>query len=163
MQPHITAHRYNQSVTPPCTNMRLRRIFERQHVPPGIIAIAIVLLLTALYLLVVATQFAGPMPLARAAFLLKGFETMGPVVLLAAAVIAIALAIGLITLHRWARRATFFLIAVLVALSIPAASSALTDFRLTTLAREGIKIVACVAAWVYLRQNEVKEAFEHSR
>ena len=71
-------------------------------------------------------------------------------------------AAGLMRQRNWARLAACALALLLVAGAVPTVSSAVVDFRFLTLAREGAKVILGVLVLFYLRQPEVRAAFQNS-
>jgi len=135
---------------------------ERVGHPAGAVTgIAVIFASAALALAVLAVLTAfGRLPLAAGAFLVgSGMETAGPAVFLVFAVLSAITAVGLWRLARWARWLAIGLAAWGMWQAVPAISSAVVDFRVVALLREGIAfIVRGVMVW-YLMQGETKEAF----
>lgn len=92
----------------------------------------------------------GDIPLASGAVLLGGLETMGPAAFVIGACAALFTGYGLLKLQPWARRVTIVFAAALLVMSIPSASSAVADFRLAAVVRDGLKIIAAVIIMRYL-------------
>src|SRR6266571_2962023 len=107
--------------------------------PLGVTAIAGSLLLVSAFLFLTgALAAAGQVALSKAAFLLEGLQLMGPAVFfLVGSAVAVS-AVGLLGLCNWARRTTSVLLAVTVGGAIPAISSAVVDFRISSLLPEAL-------------------------
>jgi hypothetical protein len=131
------------------------------HPAGGVTGIAVIFASAALALAVLAVMTAfARLPLAAGAFLVgSGMEIAGPAVFLVFAVLAAITAAGLLRLASWARWLAIGLAAWGMWQAVPAISSAVVDFRVLALLREGIAfIVRGVIVW-YLMQGETKETF----
>jgi hypothetical protein len=91
--------------------------------------------------------------------LLGGLELAGPYMFLLFGSVGAAIGWGLLRLNNWARRAAVALAIAGVVLLVPSVSSAVADFRLTTLAWGGLGVMARVIVAWYLYQTTVAESF----
>lgn len=129
--------------------------------PAGVIAIAIVFFLVALYLaslggLLLATPDAVSLTVATP--LLHGLELAGPFMFLIAALVAAGVGFALLRLNHLGRLAAIVIAVAGVVLLIPKVSAEATDFSLSfLLAGMGITIRVMIA-W-YLWQGRVAEHF----
>ena len=130
--------------------------------PAGVTAIAGLFLLAAGYLLVVGLLMLarpGLVSLAAGADLLGGLEVAGPYVFLLTSVLGAAIALELLHLHNWARRAAMLIAMMGVVLALPRVSNAVVDFRIGQLAGGGLGLmVRGVIIW-YLYQAPVRKLF----
>ena len=130
--------------------------------PAGVTAVAFAFLLAAAYLLAVGlTMLARPglISMAAGAELLGGLELAGPYMFLLVAAVGVAVALGLLRLHRWARWIAILIAMIGMVLLLPSVSSALIDFRFGRLVWGGLGvIIRSMIVW-YLFQEPVKEAF----
>ena len=128
----------------------------------GVSLIATLFLLTAAYLIVVAAVMLispGTISLSAGADLLGGLEVAGPYMFLLMAVVGLAIGVGLLRLHSWARRVAILSALLGMVLLLPAVSSAALDFRIATLVWGGLGVmVRAMIVW-YLYQQPVKEVF----
>jgi hypothetical protein len=133
------------------------------ELPAGVSAVASVFLLAATYLLTVGlTMLARPglVSMAAGAELLGGLELAGPYMFLLMAAVGVAVGLGLLRLHNWARWIAILMAMIVVVLLLPSVSSAIFDFRLGKLAWGGLgTMVRVLIAW-YLYQAPVRDAFE---
>lgn len=129
--------------------------------PGGVAAVSWLLALVA----VTSFAFAAllvvhAVPLSYGSVLLQGgLEQSGPIAFLLYGTLALALARALWIRRGWARRLTLLLAAIGVALAVPAISSAVADGRASSIAREGLQIIARVAVIFYLSQEPVRDWF----
>jgi hypothetical protein len=131
-----------------------------QPPPRGVAGLALSLLVASAYLLVLTALIAtSRVSLMSGAYLLEGLEVMGPLVFLLAALLAAIAGVGLWYCRNWARRLALLLAVAFLAGAVPTVSSAVIDFRFTTLLREGIKVIAGAAACYYLTQPDTRAAF----
>ena len=132
--------------------------------PIGVNLIATLFLLTAAYLLVIGVVMLlspGAVSLSAGADLLGGLEVAGPYMFLLIAVVATAIGAGLLRLHNWARRLAILAALLGMVLLLPSVSSAVLDFRISTLLWGGLGVmIRAMIVW-YLYQQPVKEAFNH--
>jgi hypothetical protein len=131
--------------------------------PAGVTAVAIAFFGSAAYLLAVGlTMLARPglISLAAGAELLGGLELAGAYMFLLAAGLGVAVAFGLLCLHRWARWTAILLALIGLALLLPSVSRLLIDFRFGKLVQGGLGVMARTMIVWYLFQEPVKEAFE---
>jgi multidrug transporter EmrE-like cation transporter len=130
--------------------------------PIGVSLIAILFLLTAVYLIVVGALMLfspGTISMSSGADLLGGLEVAGPYMFLLIAVVATAIGAGLLRLHSWARRLAILAALLGMVLLLPSVSSAVLDFRIAQLIWGGLGVmVRAMIVW-YLYQLPVKEAF----
>ena len=130
--------------------------------PAGVSAVAAAFSLAAVYLLAVGlTMLASPglVSMAAGAELLGGLELAGPYMFLLIGTLGAGLALGLWRLHRWARWLAILVAMTGVVMLLPGVSSAMLDFRIGKLAREGLgTMVRAMIVW-YLFQEPVREAF----
>jgi hypothetical protein len=130
--------------------------------PAGITVIAILFFMAAAYLLVpglIMLLRPGTLSMMLGSPLLGGLELGGPYMFILFGAAGAAVGWGLWRLNNWARRAAVVLAVAGVALLVPSVSSAVVDFRVTTLAWGGLGvIVRVIVAW-YLYQAPVVEAF----
>src|SRR5437868_13296529 len=130
--------------------------------PIGVSLIAILFLLTAVYLIVVGALMLfspGTISMSSGADLLGGLEVAGPYMFWLVAVVATAIGVGLLRLHSWARRLAILAALLGMVLLLPSVFSAVLDFRITQLIWGGLGVmVRAMIVW-YLYQQPVKEAF----
>jgi hypothetical protein len=130
--------------------------------PAGVTAVAITFLLAAAYLLAVGLSMLarpGLISMAVGAELLGGLELAGPYMFLLMAAVGVAVALGLLRLHKWARWTATLIAMIGIALLLPSVSGAVLDFQFGNLAWGGLgTIVRAMIVW-YLYQPAVKEAF----
>jgi hypothetical protein len=132
--------------------------------PRIVTAIAILFLLSAVYLSAVGlTMLIRPdlISMAVGAVLLGGLETAGPYMFLLAGATGIAVAIGLLRLHNWARRVAALLALIGIVLLIPRLSGAVIALRMPTLAWSGLEIIIRVVVVFSLYQAPVSEPFQN--
>jgi hypothetical protein len=130
--------------------------------PAGITTVAVAFLLAAGYLLVVGlTMLASPglVSMAAGAELLGGLELAGPYMFLLVAGVGVAVGLGLLRLHRWARWMAILIALVGVVFLLPSVSSALIDFRFGRLVWGGLEVMVRTMIVWYLFQGPVKGAF----
>jgi hypothetical protein len=133
-------------------------------IPTGVVAIAIVFVLAAVYLsLVGAVMLASPgaASMALGAPLLGGLELAGPYMFLLTAVVAVLIGWGLLRLNNWARRAAIAVGFVGVVMLVPAVSAAAVDLH-ASLVWSGLGIMVRVMIVWYLFHEPVKETFTKS-
>ncbi len=124
--------------------------------PKSVFVIACLCWLVAAYLAVTGILAAfGVQPLRSGAFLLEGFELMGPVIFFLTAVVTAAIGFALIKRLSFARRLAILLFALVGFAAIPALSSAVLEFRWLTLTAEGAKLLVCVLVIFELMQPDV--------
>jgi hypothetical protein len=126
-------------------------------VPP-----AAVFLVAAAYLLVVGVTMLlrpGVVSMAAGAELLGGLELAGPYMFLLVSAMGMAVAFGLLRLHRWARWVAILLAMIGVVLLIPSVSSAVVFFRFGKLAWGGLGVMLRTMIVWYLFQEPVGNAF----
>jgi hypothetical protein len=132
--------------------------------PVGVSLIAALFLLTAAYLIVVGVVMLlipGKVSISAGADLLGGLEVAGPYMFLLMAVVGLAIGVGLLRIHNWARRLAIVTALLGMVLLLPAVSSAVLDFRIAKLVWGGLGVmVRAMIVW-YLYQPPVKEAFTH--
>jgi multidrug transporter EmrE-like cation transporter len=130
-------------------------------IPIGVVVIAIVFVLAALYLGLVGVVMVvspGAASMALGAPLLNGLELAGPYMFLLTAGVLGLIGGGLLRLNNWARRAALIMGFVGVVMLVPAVSAAAVDLRLS-LVWSGLGIVVRVMIVWYLFQEPVKEKF----
>jgi hypothetical protein len=147
--------------------VRLRFLpFAQSHrdvsssIPTGVIAIAILFFLAAVYLgFLGAIMLASPgaVSMALGAPLLGGLELAGPYMFLLMSGLGALLGWGLLRLNNWARRATIVVGFIGVVMLVPGVSAA-ADFR-ASLLWAGLGIVVRVMIVWYLYQAPIKEEF----
>ncbi len=94
------------------------------------------------------------------ASLLGGLELAGPYMFLLTGAVAAVTGLGLLRLNNWARRVAIALAILGVLLLVPSVSSAVVDFRASTLAWGGFGVmIRVIIAW-YLFQEPVRIAFQ---
>jgi hypothetical protein len=100
------------------------------------------------------------LPLRSGAYVLEGFELMGPVVFFLAA--GTAATVGFALLRRWpgARRLAILLFALFASAAIPSISSAVMEFRWLVIVTEGAKLLSSVVLIFYLMQPETVAYFQ---
>jgi len=132
--------------------------------PIAVSLIAILFLLTAVYLIVIAIVMLlspGSVSMSSGADLLGGLEVAGPYMFLLVAAVAMAIGVGLLRLSNWARRLAIVTALLGMVLLLPSVSSAVIDFRIAQLIWGGLGVmVRAMIVW-YLYQRPVKEAFTH--
>ena len=130
--------------------------------PIGVSLIATLFLVTATYLIVVGAVMLlspGSVSMSSGADLLGGLEVAGPYMFWLVAVVATAIGVGLLRLHRWARRLAILAALLGMVLLLPSVSSAVLDFRIAQLIWGGLGVmVRAMIVW-YLYQLPVEEAF----
>lgn len=84
---------------------------------------------------------------------------MGPAVFIAATLVYVAIAAGLLWLKNWARRLAIVIVAVGLYFLIPSISSAVADLRIGAIVTNGAQIIARVVVLWYLMQQSVADAF----
>jgi hypothetical protein len=137
-------------------------VTELQARPSGITASALVFLSASAYLLVaglIMLVSPGTVSMAAGAPLLGGLELAGPFMFLLIAAVGLVIAIGLLWLHKWARRVAILVAGIGVVLLLPSVSSAVVDFRLGKLAWGGLAMIVRVVIVWYLQQQETREFF----
>jgi hypothetical protein len=130
--------------------------------PGGVAAIALAFTLAAAYLAGVGVLMLlrpGLLSMSAGAFLLHGLETAGPIMFLLAAGAGALIAWGVFGLHPWARRAAAFVALIGVVMLLPAVSSSVVDFRISTLMGNGLGVILRVMIAWYLGQPWTREAF----
>ena len=131
--------------------------------PTIVTAIAGLFFLSAVYLLTIGlTMFARPglISMAAGADLLSGLETAGPYMFLLAGAAGIAVGIGLLRLHNWARRVAALLALIGIVLLVPRMSGAVVALRITTLVWSGLGIIVRVVIVFSLYQAPLREQFQ---
>jgi hypothetical protein len=131
--------------------------------PTIVTAIAGVFLLSAVYLLAVGLTMLtrpGLISMAAGADLLSGLETAGPYMFLLASAAGIAVGIGLLRLHNWARRVAVLVALIGIVLLVPRMSGAVVALRITTLAWSGLGIIIRAVIAFNLYQVPVRELFQ---
>jgi hypothetical protein len=101
----------------------------------------------------------GKVSLSLGAPLLGGLEVAGPYAFLLAGAMLGLVGVGLLRLHRWARRTAILVAAAGLAGLIPRVSSAVIGFQWGTLASAGLQVILRVLAIYYLCRAPVVEAF----
>ena len=131
--------------------------------PAGVIAIASLFFLTAIYLgdlgLIMLVS-PGAISMALGAPLLGGLELAGPYMFLLVALACGLVGLGLLRLNRWARRAAILAALAGVVMLVPDVSSAVVEFRLGKLAWGGLGVIVRVMIVWYLYQEPVTEQFQ---
>jgi len=135
--------------------------------PAGVAGIAAIFAAASFASAVLALlTWLGRLPLAAGAFLVGGgIEVAGPGLFAMFAAVAAVTSLGLLRLAAWARWLAVGIAAWGMWQAVPGISSAVIDFRMAALGREGAAfIVRGVIVW-YLLQAETREAFlvERSR
>jgi hypothetical protein len=130
--------------------------------PVGVSLIAALFLLAAAYLIVVGVVMLlspGTVSISAGADLLGGLEVAGPYMFLLMAVVGLAIGVGLLRIHNWARRLAIVTALLGMVLLLPAVSSAVLDFRIAKLVWGGLGVmVRAMIVW-YLYQQPIKEVF----
>jgi hypothetical protein len=127
----------------------------------GVTVIALLFFVAAIYLIILATirlLYPGSVPLALAAPLLQGLELSGPYMFLLTAAVALAVAIGLLRLNNFARRAAIFIALAGTVLLVPKLSADAAELSLRLLLAGFAMIVRVVIVW-YLWQSWTAENF----
>ncbi len=130
--------------------------------PPGVKAIAILFFAGAAYLGVIGLLMIvspGTASMSLGAPLLGGLERAGPYMVLLTALIATAIAYGMLRLNNWARRAAILVAIYGVVMLVPTVSSAVIGFQIKSLAIGGIGVMLRVMIVWYLFQEPVKDEF----
>jgi multidrug transporter EmrE-like cation transporter len=133
-------------------------------IPSGVVAIAIVFVLAAVYLGLVGVVMLvspGAASMALGAPLLGGLELAGPYMFLLTAGVLGLIGWGLLRLNNWARRAAIAVGFVGVVMLVPAVSAAAVDLRVS-LIWSGLGIMVRVMIVWYLFQEPVTELFQKS-
>lgn len=131
--------------------------------PTIVTAIAALFLLSAVYLLGIGlTMLARPglVSMAAGADVLSGLETAGPYMFLLVGSAGIAVGIGLLRLHNWARRVAALLALIGIVLLVPRVSGAVVALRIATLVWSGLEVIIRVVIVFSLYQAPVREVFE---
>jgi hypothetical protein len=139
-----------------------RLMSQRMQRPAGVSAIAVLFFTVAAYLAVLGMLMLvspGTVPMALAAPLLNGLELAGAYMFLLAAGVCAFIAWGLLRLNPWARRAAIVVGFVGVVMLVPAASSAVFEFRMGRLFSTGVGVIVRVMMVWYLWQTPVAECF----
>ena len=101
----------------------------------------------------------GAVSMSAGADLLGGLEVAGPYMFLLMAVVGLAIGVGLLRLHNWARRLAILAALLGMVLLLPTVSSAVLDFRIAPLVWGGLGVmVRAMIVW-YLYQQPIKEVF----
>lgn len=128
--------------------------------PRGVIASALLFFALGAYLLGAALLVGvGAAPFTTGAWLLGGTETMGPGIYVIVALVAVAIGTGLLFMKGWARHLASVAVGVVFVLTIPTISSAVAYSQTAIIAREGLKIIVCVALFRYLNVGDTAETF----
>jgi hypothetical protein len=129
--------------------------------PAGVTAVAVAcLLMSGLHLAFALLAWRGVVPLARGAFLIgAGLELYGPLMFLIFAFLFARAGFGLLRLSRWSWYLAILLAGLGIYLLIPTLSTALAEFRLPALARDGAQVIARGVVIWYMLQPAVREAF----
>jgi multidrug transporter EmrE-like cation transporter len=133
-------------------------------IPTGVVAIAMVFFLAAVYLGLVGVVMLvspGAASMALGAPLLSGLELAGPYMFLLTAGVSGLIGWGLLRLNNWARRAAIAVGFIGVVMLVPAVSAAAVDLRLS-LIWSGLGIMVRVMIVWYLFQEPVTAAFTKS-
>jgi hypothetical protein len=129
--------------------------------PPGVTGVAVLFAAAAFASFAFAALTAlGRDPLSAGAFLVGGgMELAGPLVYVIFAALCAIASIGLSKMARWSRWLAIAIAAWGMWQGVMPISSAVIDFRLGALVREGVAfIVRGVIVW-YLLQGETRDAF----
>jgi hypothetical protein len=129
--------------------------------PAGVTAVAVAcLLMSGLHLAFALLTWRGVVPLASGAFLVgAGLEIYGPLMFLIFAFLFARAGFGLLRLSRWSRYLTIALAGLGIYLLAPTLSSAVADFRVGALARDGVQVIVRGAIIWYMLQPQVREVF----
>jgi hypothetical protein len=130
--------------------------------PAGVTTIALIFFLVAAYLVLggaVMLIRPGLIPMAAGASLLGGLEIAGPFAFLLAGGLAGLIALGLLRLNNWARRAAMITALAGIVLLIPGVSGSVASLQIGTLAWGGLGIILRAAVLWYLYQEPVAAAF----
>ena len=130
--------------------------------PQGVVAIAILFFAIAAYLGVIGLLMIvspGTAPMSLGAPLLGGLELAGPYMFLLTALIAAAVAYGILRLNNWARRAAILIAIYGVVMLVPTVSSAVIGFQVKSFIFGGIGVMLRVMIIWYLFQEPVKDEF----
>jgi hypothetical protein len=135
--------------------------FRTSPRPAGVTLIAVIcLLMCGLYLAFALLTWRELVPLASGAFLIgAGLEIYGPLMFLIFAFLFARAGFGLLRLSRWSRYLVILLAGLGIYLTTPTLSSAVAEFRLPALIRDGFQVVVRVAIIWYMLQEPVREAF----
>src|SRR5690242_20851256 len=108
---------------------------QSSETPRGVIASALVFLGLGAYLVIAAVLiFFGLVSFTTGSWLLGGMETMGPVLYVLIASVAITIGGGLLRLRNWARRVASIAAGVVFVLSIPIISGAVAYSQIFSIA-----------------------------
>ena len=128
--------------------------------PAGVAGIAVIFAAGAFASSVLALMtFFGRLPLAAGAVLVGDLETAGPAVFVIFAVLSAITAAGLMRLQRWSRWLALAIAAWGMWQAVAPISSAVIDFRVAALAREGLAFIVRGVIVFYLLQAETRDAF----
>jgi hypothetical protein len=139
-----------------------RFMSQRMQRPAGVSAIAVLFFAVAAYLAglgILMLVSPGIAPMALGAPLLNGLELAGAYMFLLGAGVCALIAWGLLRLNPWARRAAIVAAFVGVIMLVPAASSAVFEFRMGRLFLTGVGVIVRVMIVWYLWQMPVAECF----
>jgi hypothetical protein len=134
--------------------------------PTGVRAVAALFALCGIYLAtlaVVTLVSPGAISLTAAAPLLFGLELAGPYMFLLIAVVAGAIAWGLMRLSNIMRHAAILAACAGIVMLIPSVSGAVVAVRLKGLVLGGLGIIVRVMVAWYLSQGPIAEQFKTSR
>jgi hypothetical protein len=129
--------------------------------PTGVTYLAVLFFFAAAYLATLGAimrMAPGAVSMTLGAPLLHGLELAGPYMFLLAAAVGVAISLGLLALHNWARWSAFLALMAGVVMLVPSVSAAAVSFQWSLL-WSGLGIVVRVAAAWYLWQVPVTDAF----
>jgi hypothetical protein len=129
--------------------------------PAGVTVVAVAcLLMTGLYLAFALLTWRGVVPLASGAFLVgAGLELYGPLMFVIFAFLFARAGFGLLRLSRWSRYLVILLAGLGIYLLIPTLSSAVMEFRVQALVRDGAQVMVRGAVIWYMLQPPVRDVF----
>lgn len=101
----------------------------------------------------------GLVSMALGAPVLSGLEVAGPYMFLLSGAVAALIGLGLLRLNPWARRVAIVANFAGIVMLVPAASTAVFEFRVSRLVSTGLGVIARVVIVWYLWQTPVAESF----
>jgi hypothetical protein len=137
---------------------------EQRERPAMVTAIAVLFIVASAYLMLLGLLMLvrpGTVSMAAGSELLGGLETWGPYMFLLAGTAGLMVAIGLIRMSNFARRAAALIAIAGVVLLVPRVSSAVVSVHFKTLAISGLGIMVRVIIASYLYQQPARQAFGH--
>jgi hypothetical protein len=135
---------------------------EAKPIPDGVRYIAALFSLCGIYLAIVGVVILispGAIPLSSGTLLLLGLESAGPYVFLLAALVAIAVAWGLLKLNNIVRHIAQLIAITGIVILVPYVSAATVMVKLKPLVMGGLGIIVRVIVTWNLSREEAADAF----